>query len=183
MYDTADEIDLSRYKISADELTDIVNKVANENIFSWHIAGMPYYYNTDENKLVTSVRLGYVSDIPEKQNTIENAIDDIAALTEDFTNPRKVDIVKFYFMQNFRYDNRSEGYCNDVYSLFTTGLGRCSSLSLGFKAVMDRLDIPCRVVANKKINHTYNEVYINDTWKRIDLTALVFKYLTFHRKE
>ena len=177
IYDASDEIDLSRYELSSDELKALVNKVANENTFSWHIAGKSYSYSTDEYKHIVSVKFGYVSDIPEKQYVIDNVIDNIAALTDKNSfndNSQKVNVVILYFMQHYRYDNRDIGYCNDVYRLFTTGMGRCSSLALSFKAVMDKLNIPCRIVSDNKLCHAYNEVYINNVWKKIDLTSLVF---------
>lgn len=54
--------------------------------------------------------------------------------------------------------------------------GKCDGISLGFKWLMDELDIPCIVVSGEnrtpgEIGHAWNMVMIDGTWYCVDVTA------------
>ncbi len=66
----------------------------------------------------------------------------------------------------FSYDTTQENY--DTLSLLQEGRGVCQAISLLYKDLCQRLDIPCEVVLCFEMSHQWNRVYIDGVWLSLD---------------
>ena len=73
-----------------------------------------------------------------------------------------------YLITHFDYDNAHKSY--DIYTLLDTGEGVCQAYALLFKALCERVSIPCDVVLCFDMQHEWNMVKLYGNWYHIDLT-------------
>lgn len=119
--------------------------------------GLNYLYTPAEAKQMQLV-------IDRQVNAIASSVSNI----ED--NCEKIKAVYDYFADNYKYDKSITYKDCDVYTLVTEKRGLCCSFSLLYKDVLDRLDIPCRIVTNSNNSHQWNEVFINNKWRSVDIS-------------
>lgn len=112
----------------------------------------------------------------EREKFVSDTIDEIAALTVGKSVEDKAMIVYNYFLDTYTYDNSLTNY--DIYRLFKEHKGTCCSFSLGYKAVMDRLNIPCELVVTKDNTHEW----VRMDGKNIDITMKLYKVTDFLMK-
>lgn len=175
----SETLDCSEYNLTSDDINLLLKHVLAENGYFYFDSS--YYWNDfDNDGIVDLLQFGYLYDEEETQammSAIEERIDEITALTENTAdNTEKVKIVYAYFVDNFVYDSVLPNYggMNDIYNLFVNGKGKCYAFSIGFKTVMDRLDIPCKVATNDNLNHEWNKVYVNNQWLNVDITKKIY---------
>lgn len=165
------ELNLTKAKIS----NYLIGIFAEENVWYLDTQYAPIDVNADG--IVGKIRLYYrvpQEEIAEKENLIEGEIENIITLTDGYSNPEKIKIVYDYFIKNYSYDNTLMNY--DICRLVETKQGTCAALSLAFREVMNRLNIPCEIVVNNDMSHEWIKVYVNDGWKNIDITkGIAFK--------
>lgn len=151
--------------------------------------GLSSFSCTETDGIVESINLTYSYTAEEmllQRREIDRIISDIIADTEGLTNPEKIKVVYDYFADSNIYDysiktDESEEY--NIYTLLTEHRGRCKTFSLAFKLIMDKLDIPCKVVSNltsvkqdldNETYHIWNKVYVSDEWLTVDLTKRLY---------
>lgn len=151
-------------------LTEIVSENSRTNLLCLNTSFPVIDKNSDG--IIEKLELKYRYSIAELEN-IENEtnqhINKIIKLTNGYdSNEEKIKIIYDYFIDNFVYDDTYESY--DIYSLFTKNKGTCCSFALGFKEILDEIDIPCKTVVNKDMSHEWNQVYVNNEWLNLDIT-------------
>lgn len=151
-------------------LTEIISEYSRTNLCA--NTGEDFFvYDENSDGIIEKIELKYrysADDIEKLENETNQHINEIISLTNGYSNEEKIKIVYDYFIDNFVYDDTYENY--DIYSLFTKNAGTCCSLALGFREVLNELDIPCEVVVNKDMSHEWNKVYINNEWLNLDIT-------------
>ncbi len=71
-----------------------------------------------------------------------------------------------YLLDNYNYDFSLTKH--KEYELYSTGEGVCKAYSLAFKDIMQKLNIPCKVVVSKEMQHQWNVIQINGHWYNVD---------------
>lgn len=169
-------VDIKDLNLTKTEISNnLIGIFARENVWYLDTQYAPIDVNADG--IVGKIRLYYrvpQEEIGEKENLIESEIENIISLTDGYSNPEKIKIVYDYFIKNYSYDNTLMNY--DICRLFETKQGTCAALSLAYKEVMNRLNIPCEIKVNNDMSHEWIKVYVNDGWKNIDVTkGIAFK--------
>lgn len=83
--------------------------------------------------------------------------------------PGKYDQIKFvhdFMVNNFEFN--AAGLT--AYSLVKDGKGDCTAYTGFFKAVMDKLNIPCKVAISEDMCHEWNVVQLDGKWYNADIT-------------
>lgn len=127
-------------------------------------------YDNNSNGLVDCLKLNYRYSADEMEDIadyVNSELDKIAAIADTTSDYDKIKSVYDYFIDNYSYESATLNY--DVYSLLADNKGTCCSLSLAFKEVSDRLNIPCETVLSNDMTHEWNRVYINGKWLNIDI--------------
>lgn len=106
---------------------------------------------------------------------IDRAEDEIISQTTDLSNAEKVKAIYSYFCTHFKYDTELN---YDLKHLYETKRGTCAAFSVGFKDIMDKLDIPCKIVISEDMSHEWNEVFIDNRWQNVDITDGIRLYET-----
>lgn len=128
-----------------------------------------------------------VDNIALLDNDIKNEIDCIIEdiITPEMSDYDKVKAVHDYIVLNCEYDY--ENYVNDTipqdsYSPRGALINKkavCEGYAAAFKAFMDELSIPCKLVSGKassngdftgRVNHAWNRVEVGRVWYQIDVT-------------
>ena len=128
-----------------------------------------------------------VDNIALLDNDIKNEIDCIIEdiITPEMSDYDKVKAVHDYIVLNCEYDY--ENYVNDTipqdsYSprgVLINKKAVCEGYAAAFKAFMDELNIPCKLVSGEAtsngdftggINHAWNRVEVDGVWYQIDVT-------------
>ena len=163
-------VDVKDLNLTKTEISNyLIGIFAEENVWYLDTQYAPIDVNADG--IVGKIRLYYrvpQEEIAEKENLIESEIENIITLTDGYSNPGKIKIVYDYFIKNYSYDNTLMNY--DICRLFETKQGTCAALSLAFREVMNRLNIPCEIVVNDDMSHEWIKIYVNDSWENIDIT-------------
>jgi transglutaminase/protease-like cytokinesis protein 3 len=117
------------------------------------------------------------------KNEIDCTIENI--ITPEMSDYDKVKAVHDYIVLNCEYDY--ENYVNDTipqdsYSprgVLINKKAVCEGYAAAFKAFMDELSIPCKLVSGKassngdftgRVNHAWNRVEVGGVWYQIDVT-------------
>ena len=171
-------IDLSDDQLISEELV----KTMTEYFGTYPNAGLIncgfQAYDEDENGLYDVIVPEYrysesMSRIISRQN--DRAEDKIIAQTSTLSAEDKVKYVYTYFCTHFTYDDDLN---YDLKHLYEENSGTCASFSIAFKNIMDKLDIPCKIIISDDMTHEWNQVFINNEWRNIDITEGIRLYGT-----
>ena len=88
-------------------------------------------------------------------------------IKDNMSDYEKVKKLHDYIINNSKYDNDNDMYKHAT-GLLLYGHGNCSAYTDTMALLLNRLNIPNYRIASDE--HTWNLVYINGSWKHIDLT-------------
>lgn len=94
------------------------------------------------------------------------------------SNYQKIQYIHNWLIDNIDYDTTySKPNTRNIYGALISGEVVCEGYAKSFKYLMDKLDIPCILVSGeavnseeKKENHMWNYVKINEIWYAVDVT-------------
>ena len=173
-----ENIDISDNQLNDDEfvaaMTEYFAKYSSAGLINCTLQA----YDNDENGLYDVIIPEYryseqMSRIINRQN--DRAEDKIISKAAGLTPEEQVKYVYAYFCTNYAYDNELN---YDLNHLYTENSGTCASFSIAFKNIMDKLDIPCKIVISDDMTHEWNQVFINNEWRNIDITEGIRLYGT-----
>ena len=173
-----ENIDISDNQLNDDEfvaaMTEYFAKYSSAGLINCTLQA----YDNDENGLYDVIIPEYryseqMSRIINRQN--DRAEDKIIAQTSTLSAEDKVKYVYTYFCTHFTYDDDLN---YDLKHLYEENSGTCASFSVAFKNIMDKLDIPCKIVISDDMTHEWNQVFINNEWRNIDITEGIRLYGT-----
>ncbi|HAG04132.1 MAG TPA: hypothetical protein DCG28_01720 [Lachnospiraceae bacterium] len=165
-YETEVNIDEVDDDELAKGLTDYFAKNANAGLISEDL----YAFDRDKNGKYDTLNINYLytdEENKEIQAFIEKKENDILATTKSLPNADKVKAIYKFFCSRFQYD---EHLHYDIKHLYEENTGTCCSFSIAFKRMMDKCNIPCNIVVSSDGNHEWNEVFIDNEWRNIDIT-------------
>lgn len=92
-------------------------------------------------------------------------------------NYQKLKYVHDYIIENTEYGSVNSVNGSNVYGCLVRGDAICEGYARAFKYLLDKMDIPCILVAGDAIDdkgkterHAWNYVFINNNWYAIDVT-------------
>lgn len=94
------------------------------------------------------------------------------------SNYQKIQYIHNWLIDNLEYDKTyTKSNTRDIYGALINGNVVCEGYAKSFKYLLDKLEIPCILVSgeainseNKRENHMWNYVKINETWYAVDVT-------------
>lgn len=94
------------------------------------------------------------------------------------TNYQKIQYIHNYLIDNITYDKTyNKENTRNIYGALIEKEVVCEGYSKSFKYLLDKMQIPCIIVAGQAINsegkqerHSWNYVLINDVWYSVDCT-------------
>lgn len=94
-------------------------------------------------------------------------------ITKDMFDYEKVSAVHDYIVKTYEYDEEYENY--SAYKLYSEGKGVCQAYTLMMYYMLDKLDIPVKVVDgyvnnDENARHSWNLVNLGGYWFHIDAT-------------
>lgn len=121
LLNTEEEIDISSYNITPDDLRQIMQDIVNTCPDLFYVAGR-YSLYVDANNKVTSVVPGYLfsgNELAEKKSQYKTKMNEILSQIEtSWSDLEKIVFAHDYLCQNFEYDTDLKNY--DAYTFFTT---------------------------------------------------------------
>lgn len=167
-----DVIDISAYSSSVtdNDLRIILSYMMNIHPDLFYLSN-EYNYGTLDGKIMTINPIYTMSgaELETAKNKYTAKIDGILSMINDsWSDCEKVVFVHDYIVSNSQYDTTYSKY--DAYSLLVNGTAVCQGYSTAFLAIMERLGIPCTIVACDDIQHEWNAVQVNGKWYHVDCT-------------
>ena len=171
-------IDISDNQLNDDEFVAVMTEYFAKYSSAGLINCTLQAYDEDENGLYDVIKPDYrysakMNSIINRQ--IDRAEDKIIAHTNGLVPEEQSKLVYAYFCKNFVYDDELN---YDLYHLYKEKSGTCASFSVAYKNIMDKLDIPCKIVISDDMTHEWNQVFINNEWRSIDITEGIRLYGT-----
>ncbi len=123
-------------------------------------------------------RSGNTSNLSEKEKeTLDMASAVLKEIiTEDMSPYEKEKAVYDWMTTKLSYDTgilqvipRTESDCDNPYGVLKYHNAVCVGYATTFRLFMQMLDIPCMVVHNKSLIHTWNLVQLDDAWYHVDI--------------
>ena len=165
-------IEIDQFSLTVEELEDIYKYLLNSGAFPWN-AATNFDYMADENNIVTMFRPQTSERNQFNEKLYEEKMAELIAATcpEGMEPWQMVLSVHEYILTHCIYDY---GTANNGYSALVDGTTACYGYSRLFLEVMERLDIPCKVVIAEDCGdgtgHAWNVVQLDGHWYHVDLT-------------
>ena len=174
----SENIKISDNQLTSEELVSTMTEYFGRYASAGFINCCFQAYDTDENGLYDTITPEYrysdqMSRIISRQ--IDHAEDKIIQQASELTPEEQVKYVYTYFCTHFVYDEKLN---YDLKHLYTENSGTCASFSVAYKNIMDKIDIPCKIVISEDMTHEWNQVFINNEWRSIDITEGIRLYRT-----
>lgn len=171
LLNTEEEIDISSYNITPDDLRQIMQDIVNTCPDLFYVAGR-YSLYVDANNKVTSVVPGYLfsgNELAEKKSQYKTKMNEILSQIEtSWSDLEKIVFAHDYLCQNFEYDTDLKNY--DAYTFFTTGKGVCQAYTTVFSGIMKELGIEVSTATSDAMGHIWNVVKLDGKWYHVDVT-------------
>ena len=116
-------------------------------------------------------------DINTQLDELEKKADEILQGAQG-SNYQKIQYIHNWLVDNIKYDTTySKPNTRNIYGALISGNVVCEGYAKSFKYLLDKLDIPCILVSgeainseDKRENHMWNYVKINEIWYAVDVT-------------
>ena len=106
--------------------------------------------------------------INPKYEAANKATDEFVESLNGLSDREKVKKIAEYIADRIVYKDESVAGINDVFTADTPVNGICGTYSNSFIYLCGRVDIPCVSIRDK--THAWNEVYVDGTWKTVDIS-------------
>lgn len=167
---SAEEIDLSGYSLSADDLADIFDDLMSSRPDLFFVANT-YSYTYTEDGTIISVTPKYKysgNTLKTAKKTYDSFISDITSgIRSSWSDTEKILYIHDYIVLSCEYD--LSGGNSDVYMLARSGSGTCASYTLAFLAACEKVGIECDVAKSDSMNHIWNIVKADGKWYHVDV--------------
>ena len=168
MENMVEEIDLSRYHISTEEITSVVADAFNENPNLFYAT--PETISYDENtQLVQNVVVSYdTAEVSLYEEALQRAYE------EAITDPFGMDDMQIaralhdWVVQHVSYDHSLTKYT--AYDAIVNRNAVCQGYALAYAELLDKAGIENDFCRSTAMNHIWNYVKINGNWYHVDTT-------------
>ena len=166
-----DEIDISAYKIPADQITLLYTGIMNTHpdLFFVH-PGISYSYNSAG--YIITLKPSYSmkgEELRIARADCEARLDEICAGVDKSWSDFEIALyLHDYLCLHFAYDTNYEIY--DMYQFLLCGKGVCQAYTLTYMALLQRFGIEADVAVSQSMNHIWNIVVLGGTPYHVDVT-------------
>lgn len=167
-----DEIDISGYNISKNDVSEIVTSIIEKNPQLFYVEKeykVSYSEQTDEAFSIYFSFKYSNSELGIKVNDFNSRIqlitDEIMKSETDFD---KIHSCHDYIVKNYSYDE-TKGSA-DVYNMLLTGQGTCMAYTGLFGYVMEQCGIENTTAKSEQLNHIWNVVKLDGEYYNVDVT-------------
>ncbi|MBQ8856998.1 MAG: hypothetical protein IJ024_02515, partial [Lachnospiraceae bacterium] len=168
MENMEEEVDLSDYHVSTNEITTVVAGVLNENPNLFYAT--PQTISYDENtQLVQSVVVTYdTASASIYEEALQAAYDE--AITDPFgmNDLQKARALHDWIVQHVSYDHSLSNY--DAYDAIVSRSAVCQGYTLAYAALLEKAGIEFDYCRSSAMNHIWNYVKIDGNWYHVDTT-------------
>ena len=106
--------------------------------------------------------------INPKYEVANKATDEFVESLNGLSDSEKVEKIAEYIADRIVYKDENVAGINDVFTADAPVNGICGTYSNSFIYLCGRADIPCVSIRDK--THAWNEVYVDGTWKTVDIS-------------
>jgi hypothetical protein len=106
--------------------------------------------------------------INPKYEAANKAMDEFIESLDGLSDREKVKRIAEYIADRIVYKDENVAGINDVFTADAPVNGICGTYSNSFIYLCQRADIPC--VSIRDATHAWNEIYIDGTWKTVDIS-------------
>lgn len=159
-----------------------VEKISKDNVLLTHINNYVHPFNNFENIKTSYYESGEITISLEKLyskndiDKINQKIDEITnqLINENMSDEEKIKEIHDYIINNTKYDqernenNTSKYHSNTAIGPLFEGYAICSGYADAMELFLEKLNIKSFKVASSL--HIWNSVYLNNSWKQLDLT-------------
>ena len=168
-----EEINISEYGITPNELHAIVQDLLYGSPMVFHLASS-YQYSTFSDNKVYAIYPGYTLNTSEYQSAMAFCEEQIEKILETSgARKAKNDLFKAlllhdYIAAHFEYDTTYQIY--DIYGMLKNGKAVCQGYALLYKELLYRVGIESGYAHSAGMNHIWNLVKIDDEYYHVDVT-------------
>ena len=137
------------------------------------------YHILDTSAISDAYKSGNADSLNEQdQETLQmakEALDNI--IKAEMTPFEKEEAVYQWMCKNIKYDDGSMSviptageYCDRPYGVLKNKKAICVGYATTFRLFMEMLDIPCKVVHDTELSHSWDLIKLDDDWYHVDLT-------------
>ena len=171
----ADSVDLTRYGLGSDQLTEVFDQVFFENPNLFYLEN-GYSYGTrisrnDPNVLVVGlVQPSYYGEFTARDAEIYQAAVDKAlrTLRPGMSDLDKALVLHDYLAARCGYDDTLTHY--SPYHALVTGTAVCQGYLLAYSDLLNRAGVTNYPVVSQSQNHGWNAVLLDGVWYHVDVT-------------
>lgn len=173
-----EKIDISAFNVTTEEISQIINKMVDNNPKLFTYDGFSYYYNGD--KMIKSITFKYIDDqsaIVSMRKELDQKVDQIIdQLIENGMNDfTKEKVLHDYIVKNTIYDeNYSDANVikHTAYGALVNNKAVCDGYSKAMDLLLKEVDIPSRIVTGTAdgVPHSWNLVELDREYYYLDIT-------------
>lgn len=164
-------INLRKYKITLDELNDIVQYLNIEKCCYYLKNDFRYYLDGEYIRSYNPDYTMNAEEIIKYNEEIEDEINRIAAGADKFkTDIEKLIYIHDYIVENICYDSDENVDTNNIYGALVLKKTMCSGYAQAFKLIAEKLGYKTYVVISNEIKHAWNMVLLNGKYYFVDCT-------------
>ena len=138
-----------------------------------------HYHILDNSAISDAYKSGNADNLEEQdKETLQMAKEVLESIMKDGMTPfEKEDAVYQWMCKNIKYDDGSMSaiptageYCDRPYGVLKNKRAVCVGYATTFRLFMEMLDIPCKVVHDTELSHSWDLIKLDDDWYHVDLT-------------
>ena len=157
----------TEYETCVDDVTSITNNVHPFNSFKT----IETNYTTSGEISLIIHKLYSDEEIKEINDKVKKVIDE--NIKDNMSEEDRIKTIHDYIINNTKYDDEkisgvTKEKSNNAYGALIDGYAICSGYTDAMAIFLDELEI--RNIKVSSTNHIWNLVYVNGSWKNLDLT-------------
>jgi len=165
-------IDISRYRITEDQLTDLMMDITNSEPEFFHLQNTWDYYMDYTDTFVTVFEPSYSMDLTEYTVALEYVRAE-AKKALSGVNPKWGELEKALYLHDYIiawYEYDTNLVIEDIYHFLKAKKGVCEGYQLYYMYLLNQLGIENDYIASVEMRHVWNRVKIDGEWYNVDLT-------------
>ncbi|MCR5104366.1 MAG: leucine-rich repeat protein [Eubacterium sp.] len=168
------EINLVNYRVPSEDFINYYHSAFFSDSKYFYVGFEKVSMFTNFDGTVYSVKVEYISDDAEYLKSMiaqyNNAMDKcISGMDKSWSDLEKLIYINDYLVGLCEYDlNADHRY--DAYGALVGHKAVCQGYSMAFKALAEKVGIPCYIVSSDQKNHAWNIVKLNGRFYMLDVT-------------
>lgn len=137
------------------------------------------YHILDTSLISDAYKSGNTDNLQEQdKETLQMAKEALESIVKpEMTSYEKEEAIYQWMCKNVKFDDGSMSaiptageFCDRPYGVLKNKKAVCVGYATTFRLFMEMLDIPCKVVHDKELSHSWDLVKLDEDWYHVDLT-------------